>query len=144
MEDKFGDMLKGKIADLMSGFDSDALNHLAMDEGHKLSRLPDFDELSSLRNKHPDLMYMKAIQLRTDRNELEEKILIPLRRALAALFQYENLVSKGESLIEDDDRPVSEMMDDASSELFAQLFLLAANLVCYDLDPVSASTFNLF
>ena len=138
-QEKFSAMLNAKINKIRSDFDYDALRHLAEDDGTKLSRLPDFSELAKLKNLHPALLYSKAVQLRVDRNEIEEKILIPLRRAIAALFQYQNVVGNGKSLIEGDDRPVEIMEDEAATDLFAQLLLLASNLMKYDLDPVTAS-----
>lgn len=138
-DEEFQRMLTEKLEHLKSDFDYDALEHLNADTGTKLSRLPDFPELSRLRGKHPDIMYLNAVRLRADRNEVEEKILVPLRRMLAAWFQYQSLVGEGKSLVEDDDRPVGEMMNEAGSDMFAQIFVLAKNLLSYDLDPVSAT-----
>lgn len=140
-ETSFDKLFREKVDKLRSDFDLDALEHLS-DKGTKLSRLPDFPELSRLRGMHPDLMYQKAVQLRVDRNEVEEKILVPLRRALAALFQFQSAVTFGKSMIEDDDRPISEVEDDAGAEMLAQLMLLSTNLVKYDIDPSSVANID--
>ena len=137
-EDNFLRLFRGKLNRLKAGPDFNALEHLRSDNS-KFSRLPDFPELARLRTLHPDLMYQKAVQLRVDRSELEEKILIPLRRALAAMFQFQSAASQGKSLVDDDDRPIEEVQEDAGAEMLAQLTILSANLIKYDIDPTEAT-----
>lgn len=139
MSEKFERMLNDKIDKLKSDYDYNALSHMTLDKDTKLSRLPDFPELSRLKGQHPDILYTKAVMLRADRNELEEKVLIPLRRMLAAWFQYQSVVGDGKSLVEDDDRSLEDMADDAGTDIFAQMFVLAKNLLQYEVDPVTST-----
>lgn len=132
-------LFEEKFYSLFKDTDYNALLHMTMDKNTKFARLPDFPDLARLRKQHPDLMYQKAVRLLVDRNEIEEKILVPLRRALASMFQLQNVITKGNSLVVDDERPIDEVKDDAIAEMYAQLLVLSHNLMVYDAEPVEAS-----
>lgn len=136
---RFTEELKKKVEKERNTPDFDALNHMASDKNTKLSRLPDFDELLRLKNLHPEKLYKQAVKLRVDRNEVEEKLLIPIRRVIAAMHQYHYAAVNGHSLLEYDDRPGDEVAEEALTEMLAQLMLVCQNILEYDMDPVSAS-----
>lgn len=135
----FVDVLKEKVHDINADQEEGLFND---DSKTKFKKLPDLEKLANLRKLHPDLLYYEAVRLCVDRTEVEEKLLIPLRHTLAALLSLQYVLTNNKSIIEDDNRPKSEVVEETASEALAQLIVLCKNLVTYDLDPISASSFD--
>lgn len=100
----------------------------------RLKSLPDFDLLFELKKK-PEELYQKAIDLRIDRNVIEEKIMAPLRRAVACSIDFRSIANHGERMIrrkEDEGKNRNELMNDALVDLLAYLVVLQVNILKYD------------
>lgn len=106
-------------------------------QSKRLKSLPDFDLLFDLK-KSPEQLYQKALDLRIDRNVIEEKIMTPLRRAIACSIDFRSIVNHGERMIrrkEDEGKDRNELMNESLADLLSYLVVLQVNILKYDRVP---------
>lgn len=138
----FDSKLDRRISELaeMLRKNEDDLNVGALSQkikSRRLDSLPDFDLLFELKKK-PEQLYQKAIDLRVDRNVLEEKILTPLRRAIACSIDFRSVVNHGERMIkreEDQGKSRNDLMNDTLADLLGYMVVLQVNILKYDKQP---------
>lgn len=68
----------------------------------KIRSLPALEDLNILQKKDPDGLYKAAVKLRVDRDQLENDVLIPLRRAIAEMINLRSIVL-GDGPVMDDE-----------------------------------------
>lgn len=115
------------------GLDIGALES-STDPTKRITHLPDFDELFKLK-KHPEQLYQKSIALKVDRNTIEEKILTPLRRAIACAIDFRSVVNYGHRMIKRDEdvaKGRQELMNDTLTDLMAYMAVLQVNILKYE------------
>jgi len=68
----------------------------------RIKSLPALDDLLILKKKDPEGLYKAAVKLRVDREQLENDVLVPLRRAVAEVINLRSIMIDGEPLFDDD------------------------------------------
>ena len=68
----------------------------------RIRSLPALEDLNILQKKDPDGLYKAAVKLRVDRDQLENDVLIPLRRAIAEMINLRSIVL-GDGPVMDDE-----------------------------------------
>ena len=68
----------------------------------RIKSLPALEDLLILKKKDPDGLYKAAVKLRVDREQLENDVLVPLRRAIAEVINLRSILIDGEPLFDED------------------------------------------